>query len=427
MNPRLRLARSILVMLLCIGVTAIAKQPPASAKRVATGGTIHQVSYAAGTKPGELTLPVDYYLWIPDGVKTLRGVIVHQHGCGPGASMGGRTAADDLHWQALARKWDCALMGSSYDPRKGVECRQWCDSRSDERFVRALDHFAQATGHAEVSRVPWCLWGHSGGGFWASLMHHKHPQRIVAIWLQSGTAYTRWVSGEIPPVEIPEAAYGVPIIGCPGLKEKTHERFKTAWNGTVAMRDAYVAKGAWFAFAPDPRTGHECGDSRYLAIPSFDFWLEHRLPAPGDDTQTLRPIDDAARAAWDKTMAPKLAEFIKTGAVSDTTPPPAPTNVKVRVESGNVVVTWDAEADFESGIRAFVIERDGKKIAQVPEKPVGKFGRPLFQKMSYHDTPEAPLPEMKYVDTTAPSGKASKYTVRTINSAGLRSEPRADH
>jgi len=54
----------------------------------------------------------------------------------------------------------------------------------------------------------------------------------------------------------------------------------------------------------------------------------------------------------------------------------------VRVSSRGdkgVELTWDAEADFESGIRGFVVLRDGHELAQVPPKPVGKFGRPLFQ------------------------------------------------
>jgi hypothetical protein len=38
-------------------------------------------------------------------------VIVHQHGAGGQASKGGETAAYDLHWQALAKKWDGALLG----------------------------------------------------------------------------------------------------------------------------------------------------------------------------------------------------------------------------------------------------------------------------------------------------------------------------
>jgi len=75
-------------------------------------GVMHQIHYASVARPDELRLMVDYYLWIPAGVEQLRGVIVHQHGCGEGACRGGQTAVDDLHWQALARKWNCALMGS---------------------------------------------------------------------------------------------------------------------------------------------------------------------------------------------------------------------------------------------------------------------------------------------------------------------------
>ena len=36
-------------------------------------------------------------------------------------------------------------------------------------------------------------------------------------------------------------------------------------------------------------------------------------------------------------------------------------------------------------------ERDGRPLARVPEKPQGRFGRPLFQGMSYGDTPERPV------------------------------------
>jgi len=44
----------------------------------------------------ELQVGVTYTLWISEGVKTLRGVIVHQHGAGTTASKEGATAAYDL-------------------------------------------------------------------------------------------------------------------------------------------------------------------------------------------------------------------------------------------------------------------------------------------------------------------------------------------
>lgn len=403
-------------------------QQALATKRAATGGTIYQVHFPARSAPGELQLAVDYYLWIPSDARRLRGVIVHQHGCGVGASIGGRTAADDLHWQALARKWDCALLGSSYEPREGINCRLWCDPRngSGDRYLQALSHFAKAADHPELETAPWCLWGHSGGGFWASLMQVKHPERIVAIWLRSGTAYSAWTSGETPAPEIPAAAYQVPVMGNPGLKEQKDARFHRAWDGLTAMQQAYRQEGAFFEFAPDPRTGHECGDSRYLAIPFFDYWLAHRLPAEGADSQTLRPTS-RAKEDWPKEMADKLKEYILVGSVSDETPPPPPRRVTaVRNANGSVTLSWQAEADLESGIRCFLIDRAGKRIAQAPEKPAGRFGRPLFQGLSYHDTPEPSPPRMTYVDADAPAGELPTYSVRTVNSVGKESAPAAN-
>src|SRR5258706_12779779 len=117
-------------------------------------------------------------------------------------------------------------------------------------------------------------------------------------------------------------------------------------------------------------------------------------------------------------------EYVKTGAVGDTTPPSAPSHVRVSAKSEqSAEITWSVEADFESGIRQFIILRDGEELAVVPQKPVGKFGRPLFQSMTYHDTPDQPLPEMRYVDTSAKAGEKHRYAVVTVNAVGLKSEP----
>jgi len=157
-------------------------------------GAKYAVSYPASDKPGELIFPATYNLWLPEGVKTVRGIIVHQHGCGTGSNKGAVTAADDLHWQALARKWDCALVGPVIGEPDKANCRMWCDPRngSDQTYLRALADLAKQSGHPEIATAPWCLWGHSGGGFWSSIMQAKHPERIVAIWFRSGTAYSYW-------------------------------------------------------------------------------------------------------------------------------------------------------------------------------------------------------------------------------------------
>jgi hypothetical protein len=275
-------------------------------------------------------------------------------------------------------------------------------------------------------------------------MQTMYPERIVAVWLRSGTAFATWEKGEVPRPEIPAVAYDIPVMCNPGAKENGDERFKGAWDGSLAMFKAYRARDALIGFAPDPRTSHECGDSRYLAIAFFDACLAQRLPAAGTK---LRPADrsqvwlaellsecvepvaafkgDVKQAVWlpSRSVAQAWAEYVRFGNVADTTAPPAPFAVKVAATTDGNELTWDAHADLESGLQGFIVERDGQEIAAVPEKAVGRFGRPLFQVMSYHDTPERPVPAMRYLDRTARAGETHRYRVVAVNGVGLRSEP----
>ncbi len=418
-------------------------------------GNYYQVTYPASDDPGKLSIGVTHTLWVPPETTTIRGIIVHQHGCGVGACRGGETAAYDLHWQELARKWNCALLGPSYHQAEDQDCWLWCDPRngSSSVFVDALVQLAKKSGHSEIAEVPWCLWGHSGGGFWASLMQMEYPERIVAIWFQSGTAYSRWVSDEIEAPEIPEAAMRIPMMANPGLQERDHEQFHSAWAGSLDMFRDYRARGAPIAFTPDPKSGHETRDSRYLAIPFFDACLAQRLPEKAGTSGSLREMDptqvwlaavptepekfvpepvpaedypgDPLEAVWlpDERVAKAWQEFVQTGAVGDVTPPPAPTDIRSEKSDDGMAITWRARADFESGIARFQILRDGQIIGQVPHDSASRYGRPLFQSMSYHDTPETPLPEMRFVDENG--SPSSQYSVRTVNSVGLLS-PAAD-
>ena len=430
---------------LMVAVLCLALARPAFA-----AGEYFEVTYPPSQLTNELKLGVTYTLWIPHGVKTLRGVIVHQHGCGEGACQGGATSAYDLHWQALAKKWNCALLGPSYHQRESESCALWCDPRngSAKTFLRALGDFARQANHPELERVPWCLWGHSGGGLWAYFMQTLYPERIVAIWLRSGTAFNREGRGNMPKAEIPNAAYSIPVMLNPGVKEKDDPRFGDLWSDCLAMFHAYRLKDAPIGYAPDPHTSHECGDSRYLAIPFFNACLAGRLPkrpgAPLKPMPTkqawLAPLHDGGggeprlatkfsgktnEAVWlpNESVARAWTEYIRTGATSDASPPPAPFDLKARALHGAVELTWDAEADFESGLAGFTIERDGVEMAELPQKPVGRFGRPLFQAMSYHDTPEPPLPAMRFTDLAPQPGVKHRYRVIARNTAGLKSPP----
>src|SRR5262245_14098408 len=101
------------VALGAIAARALAQQTPYAFFPVA-GWPYYRVRDEGSTQPGELKFAVNYTVWVPSEVKTLRGVIVHQHGCGEGSCKSGLTGAFDLHWQALARKHDCALLAPAY-------------------------------------------------------------------------------------------------------------------------------------------------------------------------------------------------------------------------------------------------------------------------------------------------------------------------
>jgi len=437
-----------------IALASIAICVLGSAAAARGAGRYLRVEYPPSTAADGLQVGVTYTLWIPDGAGRLRGVIVHQHGAGTTASREGSTAAYDLHWQALAKKWDCALLGPSYhvlnekiDLTPGGS-EHWFDPRrgSEKTFLKALGELAAKSGHPELETVPWALWGHSGGGIWSDVMTTLHPGRVAAVWLRSGSAAMFRTKPEFPQPQVPAAAYAVPTMANPGVKEQK----AGPWIGTLATFQEYRLKGAPIGFAPDPRTGHECGDCRYLAIPFFDACLAMRLPDKGSKDQTLKPVDmgaawlgpllgreakpaaefkgDPKVAVWlpNAAVAKAWMEYVNSGAVGDTTPPPAPFDVQAspKGDQGTEIV-WSAEADFESGIGGFIVLRDGQELAKVPQTPVGKFGRPLFQSMTYHDTPAKPLPEMRYVDASAKAGEKHTYAVITVNSVGLQSEPSA--
>ncbi len=410
-----------------------------------------RVRYEASTAAGELPYAVNYTLWVPPGVKDLRGVIVHQHGCGEGSCKSGLTGAYDLHWQALARKHGCALLAPAYEQPEKADCQMWCDPRngSDAAFRKALADLGKKAGHPELATVPWALWGHSGGGHWAGGMVMLHPDRVAAAWLRSGVPLLKAdpARGGLKAHTLPAAALTVPIMCNLGTKEGVTVKdtnFAGVWPANQTFFGEVRGKGGLVGVAIDPLSSHDCGNQRYLAIPWLDACLTARLPkVAGEPLRTMptdtawlaspigaealaaaKQIGDPLKAAWlpNEAIAKRWAEYVADTKVSDLTPPPAPSNVKLR----GTELTWEAEADLESGLAAFVIERDGKVLATVPEQGKNPFGRPVFQNLQYSDTPSQPLVPMRYTDAKPEAGKTHTYRVVAVNTAGLKSKPSTD-
>jgi hypothetical protein len=275
-----------------------------------------------------------------------------------------------------------------------------------------------------------------------------HPDRVAAAWLRSGVPLLKEdpKRANIKAHQLPAAALAVPIMCNLGTKEGVTEKakpFAGVWPANETFFSTVRGKGGLIGVAVDPLTSHECGNQRYLAIPWLDACLTARLPktageplhAMAKDAAWLAPvlggeavpaakfIRDPRKASWlpNGTIAKAWMEYVRDTKVGDTTPPPAPTNVRVQ---GNTL-TWEAEADLESGLAPFLVERDGQAVASVPENARNPFGRPLFQGLQYSDTPPQPLVPMRFIDMNAQAGKTHHYRLIAVNTVGLKSMPAA--
>ncbi len=440
----------LLPVLLLLGVLPhaselFAQNPPYDAFPTAEP-PYYRVRYDAGKEPGQLKYPVNYTIWIPPAAKQLRGVIVHQHGCGEGSCRSGLTGAYDLHWQALAKKHDCALLSPAYEQPDQADCQMWCDPRngSDIAFQKCLSDLGEKSSHPELAQVPWALWGHSGGGHWAGGMVLLHPDRVAAAWLRSGVPLLKEdpKRTSIKAHMLPVGALSVPIMCNLGTKEGVtvkDDRFSGVWPANEAFFKEVRGQGGLVGVAVDPLSSHDCGNQRYLAIPWLDACLTARLPKTTGEALSPMPTSDvwlaqptgstaapavkfegnALEAAWlpSEAIAKTWMQYVVDTKVADVSAPPSPTNVRL---SGNQL-TWESEADLESGLARFIIERDGEVLATIPEQGKNPFGRPLFQNLQYSDTPTQPLVAMRYVDDNVSA--AATYRVIAVNTVGLKSAP----
>lgn len=436
-----------LLLLLLLAATTFAQSPYQDVPDAKP--PYYRVRYEASNKLGELAFPVQYTIWIPPGVETLRGVVVHQHGCGVGSCRSGITGAFDLHWQALAQAHRCALLSPVYEQPEKADCQRWCDPRngSATTFLRALVDLGKASSHPELAQVPWALWGHSGGGHWCGGMVMLHPERVAAAWLRSGVPTFEPIENrsDIKPHTMPKAAIRVPMMCNLGTKEGVTDktsRFARVWPANQAFFKQVRGEGGLLGVAVDPLTSHECGNQRYLAIRWLDICLRHRLPSrlgqplkemPGEDVWLAQPDGFEALQENEFEGDPKTAAWLPSGAfaklweqyvndtkVTDSTPPPAPTTVRIE---GNRI-TWQATADLESGLSHFILKRDGAFLARVPEEGKNRFGRPIFQGLQYSDTPAQPLVSMSYVDASVVEAEAGmhSYEVIAVNTAAVKSD-----
>lgn len=358
-----------------------------------------------------------YRIWLPEGVRMIRGIIVRQHGCGLPASSTGLDYANDLQWQALARKHEMALMGSELENFE--ICAQWFDleSGSEKAFLNSLKHFSILSSHPELELVPWAFYGHSGGAYWCTNMLFKYPERIlVCINRSGGIASSRWN----------QKMNTVPVLWVAGEYDVA-DSLEYVKGLTLKSFNVYRKFGAPWSVAIDPKAGHENRQGRSFYIPYMDAMLSQRLPSAGfacrplDSTESwlgnwkskeIFPAKGASNiytCCWfpDKATAEKWKEFVLTGSVADTTPPPVPFNLHHRTVENKTYLQWSSLADLESGIKQFNIYNNNTLLAIFPGQTHnhGDVAQPAIAKFIY------PL-----------AGEKGTFSVAAVNHQNLESE-----
>jgi pimeloyl-ACP methyl ester carboxylesterase len=359
----------------------------------------------------------DYRIWIPSNTKKIRGLIIKQHGCGDPAAASGMNHAKDLQWQALALKHQFALIGTKL-PNGNKPCESWAliNYGSGKAFLKALHALAEKSQHSEVENVPWVLWGHSGGADWAAQMLQEYPERTIAMVGARCGGFTFF--GVNPKLA------DIPVLFSLGEKEPTEDE---CLNLPQKVFTRYRKTGALWAVAVGNKTGHETGDTRFLAIPYLDEIITKRLPAQGNQlrpikarqgwlgnprTQEIAPVDsyagDSLKAAWlpNKDSAKKWQKYVKTGKIPPSRKPAAPSNVRAAtIHLTEVEIKWNYVPDLENGLPSFRIYKNNSLIATIKG-----------QDHSFGDAPDPPNVMLEFQDDNA--SRDSVYSVGAFNNLG---------
>ncbi len=415
-------------------------------------GMLSVCSYGAGPKGTVIQFTVphlpnspgmiadgQYYCWLPDGNGPYRAIICHLHGC----NMEGTAPSfmNDVWWTTLAKKYHAVFIAPYYNSgADNITCRNWCypdQGRSDLNWVAAVDTLANRAKHPEISTIPWCLWGHSGGSWWVGVVTNEYPERVCA------TVQKSYCTNMTNPL-----AYKVPVLHQDGGP-------RDVVTNDACFLDGRSHNAPW-AHGVDPGVGHDCANSRELAIPWFDMMMTMRLPdSAGAPASMMKPVDTTTEWFGDMTthaIAPlasftgnlqtacwfpnsRMASLWRTfciwpggaGQVKDSTPPPAPYTVTGTYSNRSISINWDCDADLESGIKTFCIYRNGTLLKTLTyTASSGYLGTTGFQEYGFGDDPTpSPAPAMTYTDATVSDTGTYVFQASCINFSNLEG-PKSD-
>jgi pimeloyl-ACP methyl ester carboxylesterase len=366
----------------------------------------------------------NYSIFIPEGVKYIRGILIHQHGCGMEGT--GAAAAHDLQYQAFAKKWNLAVIGPDLYPVKGSSCRDWIspEDGSGASLLVAIQNFASMSSHPELNNAPWLLWGHSGGGHWVLKMLAAYPARILSAFCYSA-AFD-------PAITFPPTTGKIPVM----LRHAGPGDLIDCWPTATHVFLKFRALNSFASLVNNPSQTHNLAYTRYIAIPFFESVLAQRLPKKR--SASLKDMDP--RKAWvgdtltyevykladykksidgmsllpDAVTAAKWKEYGITGTVIDHTPPPAPAALQILTDTSRYL-TWNVRGDVESPIQYFNVYKNKQLIGRFPENG-------YYQTFDTNGDNAIPvIPPKTRFDLKVATKKSDTFSVTSVNQFNLES------
>lgn len=186
---------------------------------------------------------VSVSVWIPDGVKTLRGGI-----CNPFSK------GDDVgkHWQAACRHWQFAYVQVDFDAVKKEEFTL---------LAIGLTDLAKKSGHPELEHLSMCFTGMSRGGGMSMQLAELMPERTIAV---------APVCLEVGPGS--DATRRVPVMTVFGEKDGSQmEKLLTKLPAERKLEARYGIAVQW-------NRKHEFALANNLSFVFFDDVITRRLP-----------------------------------------------------------------------------------------------------------------------------------------------------
>lgn len=203
---------------------------------------------------------VRLHVWIPDGVKVVRGAVVNPFN---------EKQVEQKHWQEACRAWGFALVGADYF---GVNAADYAPT-----LKAGLKALAADLTRPELEHLPFAFVGMSAGAGMSVKFAEQMPERIVALGL---------VCLEVGPTN--DDLRKIPTLTVFGEKDgKQMEQL-------LAKLPEQRKLGARWAIAIQWGRGHEFGAANNLVMPWFDVCIRLRLPPGADLTKAPAKLTDVA-------------------------------------------------------------------------------------------------------------------------------------